>query len=87
MTPSSHFAGPLVVCDQPRGLEIVRGQGFARGAQEAPDGAGAAQMRLPLGEWIVGLREATTAAPRGRRGEPDEGTRRGGPSIIPLPTP
>ncbi len=63
MDPSSPFAGPLVVCDRPRGLEVVRGRGFAAGACERADGSGAAQMRLPLGEWIVGLREPGNPRP------------------------
>lgn len=57
MPPSHPFAGPLIVCDHPRGLEVVRCRGFVAGSSEVADGTGAAQMRLPLGEWIVGLRE------------------------------
>ncbi len=58
MSPNSPFAGPLVICDRPRGLEVVRCRRFAPGASECVDAGGAAQMRLPLGEWIVGLRES-----------------------------
>ncbi len=62
MSPTSPFAGPLVVCDQPRGLEVVRCRHFAPGATEDVEHGGAAQMRLPLGEWIVGLREPRAVA-------------------------
>jgi hypothetical protein len=57
MNHGSPFAGPLIVCDRPRGLEIVRCRRFSPGAREAAERDGAAQMCLPLGEWIVGLRE------------------------------
>lgn len=61
MNAPTPFAGPLVVCDRPRGLEILRCRAFAPGASERADGTGAAQMRLPLGEWIVGLRDVAGA--------------------------
>jgi hypothetical protein len=54
--PGRTFDGPFVVCPEPRALEVVRGVGFGPGASENPGRDGATQLRLPLGEWIVGLR-------------------------------
>ena len=54
--PPRFFDGPFVICPEPRALEIVRGVGFGPGASENPSQDGTTQMRLPLGDWIVGLR-------------------------------
>jgi hypothetical protein len=65
------FSGPFVVCPAPRALEVVRGVGFGPGASENPGRDGTTQMRLPLGEWIVGLRSAED---HGRRPEAQRAT-------------
>ena len=62
MIPTAHFAGPLIVCNSVRSLEVVRCRRFLPGAHEDAGQDGAAQLRLPLGEWIVGLRESGPAA-------------------------
>ena len=69
----SPFDGPFVVCPEPRALEVVRGVGFGPGASESPGRDGATQLRLPLGEWIVGLRGPDAWA---RRDPPDQARRR-----------
>jgi len=62
MSPAHHFAGPLIVCEGDRALEVVRCRRYLPGTHEDAGGDGAAQLRLPLGEWIVGLRESATAS-------------------------
>lgn len=56
---SNHFSGPLIVSRNGRSLDVVRCRRYLPGLSEDRGRDGAAQMRLPLGEWIVGLREAT----------------------------